>query len=385
MSERSDVVVVGGGILGTSLAHALVRDGAAVALLEAQSIGGGTSSHTFAWLNATSKHDDADYHRLNAAGMARYRALAREWGEERLGLGGSGMLTWSGRSDTAALAGLESQYARLRELAYPVRWLQTAELQSVEPHVNFPDDAEGLIALADGWLDGSQMTRFLADRVRALGGDVREGCAIRAISLDDHGRVQGVESDNGAIEASKVVLAAGPATTALVAELCAGADAYPMKCVKGLLLETPALEAWRWLRHVHYVTSYGELHMRPAKGNALLLGAEDLDARIAEDDSQTALQAGAAIMLERLRRYLPALPADLTVERCTPFVGVRPMPADGLPVVGPLPWAKGLYAMTTHSGITLGPLLGDLLAEEILRGSMPAMLAPYRYERFEAQ
>lgn len=385
MGERSDVVVVGGGILGTSLAHALARDSVAVTLLEEQSIGSGTSSHTFAWLNATSKHDDADYHRLNAAGMARYRELARDWGEDRLGLGGSGMLTWSGRSDAAAHAGLEAQYANLRELDYPVRWLETAELQSVEPHVNFPDDAEGLMALADGWLDGSQMTRFLAHRVRALGGDVREGCGIRGLSLDGRGRVQGVESDNGAIETTKVVLAAGPATATLVAELCADAGAYPMKRVKGLLLETPALEPWRWLRHVHYVTSYGELHMRPAKGNALLLGAEDLDVRIADDDSQAALEAGAAIMIERLRRYLPALPTDLTIGRCTPFVGVRPMPADGLPVVGPLPWAQGLYVMTTHSGITLGPLLGDLLAEEIVRGKMPAMLAPYRYERFEAR
>ena len=88
MRETADVVVVGGGILGTSLAHALARDGVGVTLLEEHSIGSGTSTHTFAWLNATSKHTDEHYHRLNAAGMARHRELAQAFEEDRLGMGG---------------------------------------------------------------------------------------------------------------------------------------------------------------------------------------------------------------------------------------------------------------------------------------------------------
>jgi glycine/D-amino acid oxidase-like deaminating enzyme len=388
MSETAEVVVVGGGVLGTSLAHALARDGVSVTLLEEHSIGSGTSTHTFAWLNATSKHADNHYHRLNAAGMARHRELAQAFGEDRLGMGGCGMLAWSANGNSGTLETLKSQYERLQSFSYPVRWLEARELAAMEPHVAFPDDAQGLIALADGWVDGLQLTRFLAHRVRALGGDIREGCRVRELARDVNGRVRGVISDNGHFETAKVVLATGPATAALVKAFCPdtqGADAYPMTRVKGLLLETPNLEPWRWLRYVHYATCYGELHMRPAKGNALLLGAEDLDASIADDDSQAALAAGAGIMLERLRCYLPALPSDVVVERCTPLVGVRPMPCDGHPIVGPLPFAQGLYVMTTHSGMTLGPLLGDLLAEEIIHGRMPAMLAPYRYDRFQAQ
>jgi len=388
MSETADVVVVGGGILGVSVAHALAHEGLAVTLLEKNGVGSGTSSHTFAWLNATSKYADEHYHHLNAAGMARHRELAQAFGEDRLGLGGSGMLTWTGNGDSASLDALESQYARLQSFAYPVRWLEAAELASIEPHMRFPDDAQGLIALADAWVDGVQLTRFLAHRVRALGGDIREGCRVRELSRDARGRVSGVVSDNGVIASAMVVLAAGPATAALVKVLCAdtpGADAYPMRRVKGLLLETPSLEPWRWLRHVHYTTCFGELHMRPANSNALLLGAEDLDESIADDESEAALQAGAGIMLERLRNYLPAIPPELTVERSTPFIGVRPMPADGLPIVGPLPSVQGLYVMTAHSGMTLGPLLGDLVAEEVVHGRMPAMLAPYRYERFETR
>jgi len=383
MHGKADVVVVGGGIMGTALAHALARDGARVVLLEAQTFGSGTSSHTFAWLNATSKYEDADYHRLNAAGMARHRTLAHAFGDQRLGLAGAGMLAWSGDGDVAAIEALNSQCARLEKLEYPVRWLQASELAALEPYTHFPDDAAGLFALADGWVDGTTLTRFLAERVRTLGGEIHEGAPVRALETDARGRVRIVVSDAGSIETTAVVLCTGPETTQLMKTLCGnGAADFPMRRVKGLLLETPNLQPWCWLRHIHYTTCYGELHMRPTHRNTLLLGAEDLDASIAEDDSQATLTAGARTMLERLHRYLPEFPRDITAEQCTPLVGVRPMPADGLPIVGPVPWMEGLHVMITHSGMTLGPLLGDLLAEELMTGTMPEMLAPYRYDRF---
>lgn len=382
MRSKADVVVVGGGVMGTALAHALARGGADVVLLEARSIASGTSSHTFAWLNATSKYDNADYHRLNAAGMARYRELSREFGDQRLGLGGGGMFAWAG-GDDAALDALRSQHARLESFGYPVRWLQAADLAALEPRVRIPDDAAGLFALADGWVDGATLTAFLAERVRALGGEIHEEVEVRALETDARGRVCAVASERGGIEAPTVVLATGPETAELVEVLCGdAAAAYPMRRVKGLLVETPNLRPWRWLRHVHYSTCFGELHMRPTHRDTLLLGAEDLDETIADDDSQAARLAGARTMIERLRRYLPDFPEDVSAQRCTLRVGVRPMPADGLPIVGPLPWMDGLHVLTTHSGMTLAPLLGDLLAQELLSGTMPEMLAPYRYDRF---
>ena len=60
-------------------------------------------------------------------------------------------------------------------------------------------------------------------------------------------------------------------------------------------------------------------------------------------------------------------------------VGTRPMPVDGLPIVGPA--VAGLYVVVTHSGMTLGPLLGELAAAELLGGEPDARLAPYRARR----
>ena len=92
-----DAVVVGGGIVGTTIAFHLAERDMAVALVEAGEVGRGTSANTFAWINATSKTNDEAYHRLNALGAERYRALAREWGERRIGLHRSGMLESKGQ------------------------------------------------------------------------------------------------------------------------------------------------------------------------------------------------------------------------------------------------------------------------------------------------
>jgi glycine/D-amino acid oxidase-like deaminating enzyme len=83
----------------------------------------------------------------------------------------------------------------------------------------------------------------------------------------------------------------------------------------------------------------------------------------------------------RAARYLPAL-AGARVEAAR--LGVRPMPSDGYPIVGPHAERTGFYTVVTHSGITLGPVLGPIVAAEILTGRPEPALAPYRPHRFPA-
>jgi glycine/D-amino acid oxidase-like deaminating enzyme len=60
----------------------------------------------------------------------------------------------------------------------------------------------------------------------------------------------------------------------------------------------------------------------------------------------------------------------------------RPIPRDGLSAVGPLPHVAGYYLVVTHSGVTLGPLLGAAVADEVVRGRDRPELAPFRPGRF---
>jgi glycine/D-amino acid oxidase-like deaminating enzyme len=63
-------------------------------------------------------------------------------------------------------------------------------------------------------------------------------------------------------------------------------------------------------------------------------------------------------------------------------VGVRSIPRDGFPLIGPVPGLDGFYTIATHSGVTMGPLLGRIATREILDGDVDDRVLGYRPERF---
>jgi len=121
------------------------------------------------------------------------------------------------------------------------------------------------------------------------------------------------------------------------------------------------------------------VHLRPDAGGGLVLGADDVDAPAAEARSASRLDELAALLLERAGRVMPAARGVKIVDR---RVGVRPMPADRHTIAGRIPGLDNAWVIATHSGVTLGPLLGRLLSDEILGGVSHATLAPFRPERF---
>src|ERR1700757_4028380 len=93
-------IVIGGGVIGASVAYRLAPAGAAGTGLEATRIGGGTSGISFAWTNAHKKPPKA-YHDMNVAGMKAHLALADEFGATPWWHGG-GSLEWEAEPDRAA-------------------------------------------------------------------------------------------------------------------------------------------------------------------------------------------------------------------------------------------------------------------------------------------
>ena len=123
--------------------------------------------------------------------------------------------------------------------------------------------------------------------------------------------------------------------------------------------------------------------MRPAPGGGLRIGANDTDGRVAEDDSERSVRAAAIELLERTRALIPAFAGPACVDACQLDIGVRPVPEDGRTLAGRLPGTEGLHVIATHSGITLSPALGRLMAESIVTGEAPEMLGPFSLERFQ--
>lgn len=385
-SNRYDVIVVGGGIVGTSLAVALRQRGQSVALLERAAIGGGTTARSFAWINATAKTADQRYHRLNAAGLARYQALAAEFGEHAIGLRPDGMLWCAPDGEVDRLAELRSRADALAGFGYPVTWLEATDLKAMEPHVAWSDRAVGLYAMADAWIDAPAFARFQADRLREAGATVCEQRPATALLLDDDGTVRGVDCADGAMHAAKVVLTCGPDINDVLAELTgfeAFAARFPVQRAAGLLVTTPDDETRRFARHILYLEGAQSMHLRATPGGGLLLGADDTDGMVSEDPGDASCRRAALKLLERAQRYLPAFRGPELIDGCRLDVGVRAVPADGMSIVGAMPGSPGLYVVATHSGVTLALALAEWMADAVVHGDIAEEIAPFNLERFQ--
>jgi glycine/D-amino acid oxidase-like deaminating enzyme len=384
--NRFDVIVVGGGIVGSTAAFCLGRRGLSVALVERERIGGGTTGSSFAWINATSKVADEAYHRLNAMGAALYRELAVEFGETRLGLHPSGMLQCVNRSDATGHRAMREQAERLQRYGYPSCILGATELAALEPHILFADDAEALFAMADDWLDAPLFARFLANELQSMGSAVIEGCAAEDLELTDEGIITGVATAQGMLSAPKVLVTVGPDTPEVLSALTgydAFATRFPMIRVPGLLVTTPSTAPVQLVRHILYIDSSADaLHLRPAANGGLQLGADDTDGMVAEGASPERMRDAAAKLLRRTKGLIPGFVGEACLDDCELTVGLRAYPQDGKTLAGALPGAEGLYLIATHSGVTLAPVLGRLMAETIVDGQVPEPLQPFSLERF---
>ncbi|MEM8686686.1 MAG: FAD-binding oxidoreductase [Pseudomonadota bacterium] len=382
-----DVVVVGGGIVGCTSAFYLARKGLKVALVEKATIGCGTTSNSFAWVNATAKVFNEAYHRLNATGHQMYCDLMVEFGEEKLGAQPMGALGVVRRSDAGGYAAAQEQARLLEAYDYPYAWIGVRELRTMEPHIEFPDDAEAIFSMSDPYLDAPTFARFMVEQTEALGGTVLENCAALELEATDEGEVTGLVTDQGKLTAPHVLVTSGPDTAEVLSTLT-GYDGFaarfPMRKVPGLLVTTPSTAPHRLVRSVVYMSGAEEFHVQTEAGGGLRLGADDIDGKIAEDQGPQNLREAGIDLLRRTKRIIPGFVGESCIDECRLGVGIRPYPEDGMSLVGPLPGSKGLHLIATHSGVSLAPIVGSLMAESIVEGQLHERLEPFSLERFQA-
>ena len=380
-----DVAVVGGGIIGVTAAFFLARRGKKVVLLEQNRLAQGTTGNSFAWINASSKAAYSDYHHLNAKGLAGYKELASEFGEDTLGLNPCGKLSIVRTADHTRYAALRERWDLLRELDYPVAWIKSNELPNLEPSIKFGREYEALLNYTEMSLDAPRFVRFIADRVSALGGEILEDITALSLDMDDSGGISGLESTDGPIAARKVLLAAGPDSAEQLARLTGFdgfASRFPVQRSAGLLLTTPDLSPRRLGRRIIYWEENPDLHLLLHYSGGLRMGAEDTDGMVAENDGEEIRREAGERLLQRARDRTIGFPEDLSVDDCSIGVGYRPMPEDRQSIADVLPGAEGLFIIVTHSGVTLAPILGRLMADFIDSGTRPETLSPFSLSRF---
>ena len=390
-------------MMGTALTVALAKRNLRVVLLEAHGLGSGATGSGFAWVNATYKCDDANYFALNAQAVAAYDRLRVEASGTNIGVYSGGSLFWAAANDSEGMTRLKQRAQQLQAWNYPALLLTPGELSVLEPNTArlAPDENDSVVlfAPADKWVDTDVLCRYLVAQAQEHKAEIHTDCAVTGFTRNGANQVSTVETTRGRISTGIVVLAGGRHTPAL-AELLTGnpesAAQVPVRQEPGLLVQTPELPPHLQCHRVLYPPDRGGLHLRPMSNNSLLLGAEDADAWLnsADPHAQTLVQnaqnAASSLpeslwhpLLERAAKVLSGLPLSRLRSQSLPRICIRPVPTDGLPIVGALPDVAGAYVAVTHSGVTLGPLLAELLAGEIVTQAGSPLLARYRPTRFQ--
>lgn len=376
LGGRRHVAVIGAGIVGASIAYHLAKAGAQVTVLERDEIAGHASRGTFAWLNATWAKQPRHYHRLNQLGLAAWQTLQRElsipikWG---------GSIEWFDSAERMAL--LERQVAEQVEWGEPTRLVGRAELAALEPKVDFGSTQTASFSPNDGAVDPVlAATRFI-EQAKRLGADVRTSCGVNGVRKSGGDGRLVLDTGQGGVAADFCVLATGADPQAT--EAFAGIK-IPQRSTPGVIAVT---KPHRTLLNRVVVAPGVHIHQR--LDGRIVLGEQDGPpdneahaTRLAGRPNrfpipELAQQHGQRI-LAVAERYLPEV-SEAAIEDVV--IGWRPLPLDGLPVMGFSLAQPGAYIAISHSGVSLAPILGRLAAQEILEGLQAEALAPYRPDR----
>ena len=363
-----NVVVIGAGVYGAAVTAELARRGAQVTVVDSGEPASGTSGATFSWTNSCGKQPQA-YHDFSVASMEAHRKLAADvigsdWYHE------GGNLEWGG--DDAERVALRKKVAGVIDYGYEAKWLTRADVLRLEPDMNPAELPAGEIAYfpREGWIEP---TRLIAYLLSSAGAERVLHDAV--VGLDSTGgRVTGVRLASGRIlPADAVVNSAGPQAAQIAA--FAGLT-LPMRNTRGVLIYTSpvAVSAARVVHAPH-------VHLRPDGAGRLLLHTHDIDsaASVSDGGEISVDQAGVDKVVEAAIALYPGIRAA-TVESVR--IGERPVPGDGLPVLGRALNLPNFHFAVSHSGATLSLHGGALVAAEVLGEDQDQALSPFRFERF---
>lgn len=359
---RTDVVVIGAGVQGSSVALRLAQAGRTVTVLERAVPGAEASSAAGGILSpGVEALEPGPFYRLCRASLARYRDFVAD--VERL----SGMSTSLRFLGTLEIA-LDDDHAKIlaaraeKLVAHglPVEVLDDAAARRLEPALS-PETRGALFFPDEGSLDPRLLARAAYVAASRAGARFVTG-QVRRI-LVEGGRAVGVEHDSGRIEAGAVVLAAGSWSLQVEGHGLPPGSVRPVRGQIALLDTRPPL--------LSRVVFSGHGYVVPRPDGRVLSGST-----MEEAGFEKAVTAGGLRhVLDVAMGIAPALERAPVVETWSNF---RPASPDGEPILGPGTVPGLLYATGhTRNGILLTPVTADALAATVLGRPPPVDLAPF--------
>ncbi|MGW2693307.1 glycine oxidase ThiO [Streptomyces sp. NPDC001296] len=377
-TRTSDVLVVGGGVIGLVTAWRAAQRGLATTVVD-PAPGGGAAQVAAGMLAAVTElhYGEQTLLALNLESARRYPDFAAELTEatgQDLGYRRCGTLAVALDADDRAH--LRDLHALQQRSGLASEWLSGRDCRRLEPMLA-PGVRGGLKVDGDHQIDPRRLVAALVTACERAGVGFHRGWAERLTVL--RGRAAGIRTADGTdLAAEQVVLAAG----SLSGQLAGVPDEVlpPVRPVKGqvLRLTVPKRYAPFLSRTVRAVVRGGHLYLVPRENGELVVGATS-----EELGWDTTVTAGG--VYELLRDAHELVPGITELALTETRAGLRPGSPDNAPLLGPTE-LDGLLLATGHyrNGVLLTPVTGDVMAHVLTTGGLPDEARPFTPRRFAA-
>jgi len=369
MPESSDVVIVGGGAAGCSVAYHLALAGVKSTIIEGQGVATQASGFSAGGLNPLQGTGIPGP--LGSLAMESYLMHLDLFGQLRDDTG----IDYDGRIiSLLKVAFDEEELAELQETedvfapvdGFETRWLDNREVLELEPRVS-PKIIRGLVARGNAAMDSYKYTLALLQSAEKMGASIRSG-TVAGLERDNN-RITGVRLDDETISCGQIVLAMGPWSRKAEAWL----DAYiPVDPLKGEItrMELPGTP-------LNHDLSGGGGSLHPKPDGLVWCGTTEEWRGFDKETSTSAHQS----ILEGAVRLVPDM-ADARLSLQTACL--RPVTPDWLPIIGRLPGWDNVYLATGagKKGILLSPGIGKSVADLMTQGETSLSIGPFSPDRF---
>lgn len=373
MTNTADVLIIGGGCHGASLAFHLAQKGVRATVLERKTIGSGATGRSSGLVRM---HYDLEPESRLAWESFRYFNNWREMVGGDCGFERTGFIQIVSEK---YVEHLKNNVKMHQEIGIPSFLVTAADVKRLAPYLVVDDFEVAAYEPESGHADGYATTNMFLTQAREKGAKLVQDCEVTAINVVG-GRVSGVNTTQGVFSAPVVVNAAGPwaAPIAKMVGLDVPADTWRHDT---MFIKRPAVIG---PSHPVVIDDVNEMYFRPETGGLTLVGLEDGNP-IGDDPDGFTDKAQAGFVERAVERIIKRIPVMLQGAVHSHHGGYDGLTPDQRAIIGQA-GPEGFYLQCGMSGtgFKISPAVGACMAELIVDGEAKTVdIAPFRFSRFE--